>query len=203
MAGGLVVEGKASLLKRWISVLIAAASLAALVALPTTAWAHHQDLRDPDDVRGRFDIRRVDHWGRHVGGGWELSTFRKWHPRVVWDAGFFIINVDTFGTSRYDYYVMVRSHGRGMEALLFRDRVEKRDRILRKLAVWRPDAKSVRFRFPWNDVYLPEHRSVYRWNAQSLLTSDACPSVCIDTAPNNQEPVVTRIRPEPAPTPTP
>src|SRR5687768_10815913 len=63
-AGDLVVEGEASLVKRWIGIVAVVACLAAAL-FATRAGAHHQDLQDPDDTRGRFDLRFVHTWGSH------------------------------------------------------------------------------------------------------------------------------------------
>jgi hypothetical protein len=172
---------------------IAMACLATLVGLPTSATATHQDLSDDRDVKGRFDVRRVEMWGPHSNSGFQIETFRKWRPRIVWDAGFFIVNVDSFGKPRFDYYVMVRSTGRKMQGLLFRDRETKRDFVMRTVRVWRPNSRSVKFRFPWRAVRFPDTRRFFRWNAQSLYTNDFCPNVCIDNVPDNGT-IVTTVR---------
>jgi hypothetical protein len=189
-------------LKRWMPNLIAIACLAVLVVGSMSARAAHQDLSDGDDVKGRLDIRRVGMWGPHSNSGFRITTFRSWSTRFVWDSGFFVVNVDSFGTPRFDYYVLVRSTGRRMEGLLFRDRETRRDRMIRKIRVGRPDSKSVSFRFPWNDIRFPEKRRYFRWRAQSLFTNDYCPNVCIDNAPNRGA-VRTDVRPEPSATATP
>lgn len=188
-------------MKRWMCIVLAAASVAVLFARPTPVRATHQNLIDPNDVRGRFDIRRVDMWGPHANTGYRIMTFRRWTPKVVWDAGFFIVNVDTFGTRRFDYYVLIRSTGKRMQGLLFRNREPKRDRLITTFRVWRSDERSVKFRFPWKRVWFPEKRTFFRWTAQSLYTNDFCPNVCIDEVPNNGV-VVTRVRPEPTAIPT-
>jgi hypothetical protein len=187
--------------KRWTSILIALACLTALVTGSMPASAGHQDPYDGDDVRGRLDIRRVQMWGPHVNSGFRITTFRRWSTRFIWDSGFFVVNVDSFGQPRFDYYVLVRSNGSRMEGLLFRDRETRRDRLIRKVRVWRPTDKSISFRFPWNDIRFPEKRRFFRWNAQSLFTNDYCPNVCIDNVPNKGA-VTTTVRPAPTPTAT-
>ncbi|MQB01616.1 MAG: hypothetical protein GEU78_15225 [Actinobacteria bacterium] len=173
-----------------------------LLVMPMTVRATHQDLTDGRDTKGRLDIRKVWTWGPHANTGFRIGTFRSWTPKFIWDRGFFVVNVDTFGTSRFDYYVLIRSNGRRMKGLLFRDRAERRDYVIRKVRVWRPDSKSVNFRFPWGDVRFPKRRRHFRWSAQSLFSSDACPSVCIDRVPNKGT-VMTTVRPAPTPTATP
>lgn len=189
-------------MKRSILVWLALACVAALL-VPMFARAHHQDPRDPNDVKGRFDLRRVKTWGSHPNMGYGLVTYGTWTPRIVWDAGYFIVNVDTFGNKRFDYYAMVRSNGKRMEGLLFRDRKEKRDYVMRRFKVWRPDKRTVSFRFPWSSVRFPEKRRFFRWNAQSLYVSDNCPSVCIDKVPDGDALIQTFVRAAPTPTPTP
>lgn len=191
-------------MKRKLILVAAVCAVAAIVVPSLTAGAHHQDLTDGDDTRGLFDIRAVYTWGSHTNMGWQINTFRSWGAFQVWDAGFFVVNVDTRGNPRMDYYLMIRSEGDRLRGLLFRDHQDKRDRIIRRIKVWRPSKKSVRFRFPWGSVFVPETRQVIRWNVQSLWSGDACPSVCIDNVPNAGAVVETRIKPlPPTPTPTP
>jgi hypothetical protein len=187
--------------KRIICSVLAVAALAALAFFPLSASAWHQDVTDPDDTKGRLDIRRVETWGAHRDMGYEIKTFRRWTVAEMWDAGFIAVNVDTWGTARTDYYVLVRSTGRTIEGLLFRDREKKRDYIMRKVKVWRPDRRTVRFRFPWDDVRIPDSRLAVRWFVSSIFSNDYCLNVCIDRAPNSGQ-VTTMIRPSPTPTPT-
>ena len=189
-------------MKRSICVLLAAAMLAALASISLIARATHQRISDPDDTKGRFDIRVVDTWGAHRDMGFEISTIRRWTTAEVWDAGFFGVHVDSRGTSRTDYYVLIRSTGRGLEGLLFKDRERKRDVLLRKVPVWRPDRRSVRFRFPWDHVVVGDTRIFVRWYVSSIFTNDYCLNVCIDRAPDDGT-ITTIVKPTPTPTVTP
>jgi hypothetical protein len=182
--------------KRWACIFIAVAISATPVLLPMLARATHQDPTDGRDTKGRLDIRHVKTWGPHANTGFRIDTYRGWSSRFVWDSGFFVVNVDSFGTPGFDYYVLVRSTGKKMEGLLFRDRTTKRDYRIGKVRVWRPDAKSIKFRFPWGSVRFPERRRFFRWSAQSIFTNDYCPNVCFDDVPNSGV-IVTTVRPQP------
>lgn len=188
-------------MKRYISLVIAAATLAVLAAIPLIARATHQTVWDGDDTKGRLDVRRVDTWGPHGNMGFEIRTFRRWTAFEMWDAGFFVVHVDTIASKRTDYYVLVRSNGNAMEGLLFKDREQERDARLGKVSVWRPDKRSVRFRFPWDDVRMSETRVAVRWYVSSIFSNDYCLNVCIDRAPDSGL-VRTIVKPTPTPTPT-
>jgi hypothetical protein len=180
--------------------------LAAIVglasALPLLAFANHVDVRDPNDVRGVLDVRRVTHSGgnRPV---WGTITFSRWSVEQIFDYGYFLVRLDTFGNTRYDYYALVRSDGYRLRGTLVRDRRSKPDRNVAKVSAWHPEADTMKVRVPLSKMRLGEDRRTYTWRLHTLFTSNACPRVCIDDAPNKggvQEPIPGR---EPLPTVTP
>jgi hypothetical protein len=184
--------------------LIALAAVVGLAsALPLLALAGHADVRDPNDVRGVLDVRRVTHSGgkRPV---WSTITFSRWSVEQIFDYGYFLVRIDTFGNSRYDYYALVRSDGYRLRGTLVRDRRSKPDRNVAKVSAWHPSRDTMKVRVPLSRMRVGEGRRTYTWRLQTLFTSDACPRVCIDDAPNKggvQEPIPGR-GPLPTVTPT-
>ncbi len=57
----------------------------------------------------------------------EIITFHDWSVERIFDRGYFLIRLDTFGGERYDYYALARSTGFRMKATLVRDRRSKPD----------------------------------------------------------------------------
>ena len=169
---------------------IARLAIVALLAATTTlafmmlAGASHQDLRDGDDTRGSLDVRKVKTFRPTKKPVWRIITDERWIVRRIHDRGFALVNLDTFGDARFDYYALIGSNGSRMKGALWRDRTSRRDRRVSKLAAWRADRRSVSVRIPLRKVKRGTKRLEYRWYVQTLYTSSNCKQVCIDRAPN-------------------
>jgi hypothetical protein len=161
---------------------LAAAAFTALSLSPTPAGAHHTDTADPNDTKGRLDIRevRLAHTGRP-----ELTvvTFARWTPAQIWDRGSFFMFLDTQGDERAEYYVLVRSTGKRLEATLWRDRAGAPDVLIKAVASDRT-ARSVTVRIPLNALTIGGSRTAYFWWVNSTFTGKVCRRTCIDRAPN-------------------
>jgi hypothetical protein len=181
-------------------VLAVAGIVGAVALLPFLAGAEPESFKDPNDTKGRMDVKRVE-----VGGNdrvrYTIITFPKWKTSVVRDSAFVVIFFDTFGNSRFDYYALIGSDGNKMNGALWRDRKRKSDYRVAKLSPWRAGRRSVGVRIPIGRMKWPETRSFYRWRVQTLFTGKECRSVCFDLVPNKGR--VTVFRPGASPTPTP
>lgn len=166
--------------------------------VPVWVSASHVDVVDADDTRGPLDIRRVDVRGE-TRPTWKVTTWSRWTVQKIWDRGYVLVYLDTFGTTRYDYYALVRSNGYRMNGVLFRDRLGKPDRRISRLRTWRANRRSVSVRVPLTKVRIGERRRHYSWYVQTLMTSKRCRRVCFDRAPD----AVGVIEPLPDATPTP
>jgi len=164
--------------------LIVVLALAATSVFVVLAGASHRDLSDGNDTRGSLDVRKVKSFGADKKPGWRIITGVRWDEQRMQDRGFALVNLDTFGNSRFDYYALIGSNGSRMKGTLWRDRTSKRDRKVSKLAVWRADRKSVSVRVPLSKVNRGNKRLEYRWYVQTLYTSRKCKQVCIDRVPN-------------------
>ena len=181
---------------------LALAMVVAGVALaPLLALAGHAPVRDADDTAGRLDIRRVavDDAGRAT---WTVSTWSRWRAIDIFDAGYVLVHLDTFGTPRFDYYALVRSTGTKLAGSLWRNRASKPDYRMRWLQTRRPDRKTVRVRIPLGRLYFGSRRLHYSWSAQTLYTGDACRQVCFDSAPDGGSVQEPRAVPVPTVSPT-
>ena len=187
---------------------LARLTLIVVFALATTsvflvlAGATHRDLSDPNDTRGQLDVRSVKSFGAVKMPGWRIITRARWGERGMQDRGFALVNLDTFGNSRFDYYALVSSNGSRMSGALWRDFASKRDRKVSAIDVWRVDGKSVSVRVPLRKMKRGIKRVDYRWYAQTLYTSTKCKQVCIDRIPNQGAISDPNGSTPPTPTPT-
>ena len=180
-----------------------AALVGLAVALPLLAVASHVDVRDADDTRGLLDVKRVAVTGTRRPT-WQVITFSDWTVARLWDKGYFLVRLDTFGSPRYDYYALVRSDGREMKGTLVRDRQGERDVNVTRLTAWHPTRTSIKVRVPLSRMRIGERRLQYFWQIQTLFSNKTCTQICIDDAPNDRgvaEPIPGRT-PDPVPNPT-
>lgn len=180
------------------------ALISLVVTLPLLAVAEHVDVRDGDDTRGLLDVRTVKVAGSERPT-WQIITFSGWEAGRLWDKGYFLVRLDTFGGARYDYYALVRSNGDRMKATLVRDRQNKRDLTVSRLRAWHPTRSSVKVRVPLWKMRLGRRRVEYLWQVQSLFSDKDCVRICIDDVPDHvgiAEPIPGLPQPTPSVTPT-
>lgn len=161
------------------------------------AAASHVAVPDADDTRGLLDISAVRMRGDEEPK-WKVTTYRRWRIVDIFDIGFGFIHFDSFGSSRFDYYALIRSNGFRLKAMLYRDRIEKRDYAVADLDVWRSDRRSFTVRVPLRLLRVGTGRAAYGWQAQTAFTSRRCRRVCFDLAPDTGS----IVEPLPAPLPT-
>ena len=167
------------------------------------ARANHQNSRDGNDVKGMLDIRKVQTFGRNKNPGWRIITRSSMTAKAMRDTGFFLVYLDTFGDSRFDYYALVSSKGSKLQGTLWRDPANKRDRRVANLPVWRSDKRSVSLRVRLSKLNMGGKKRIdYRWFVKTLFTGNNCRRVCIDRAPNNDAMTESNGKPSPSPTDT-
>jgi hypothetical protein len=178
-----------------------AAALITVTLMAVVAGAHHTDLRDPHDTRGRLDVMEVRF--RHQPGPplWTVITFGEWGAPKMWDRGYILILLDTEGGTGAEYYLLVRSLGRTLGGSLWRAHVTKPDSYLGAVPVKRFSRRSASVQVGLSRLKFGGSRSFYRWRVRTLYTSKACPRTCQDRAPNGQP--VRQWRPGMSPTPSP
>ena len=83
-----------------------------------------------------------------------------------------------------------------------RDRKKKSDLAMGSLKAWKPGARKVTVRVPFRSLDVPASRLFYRWWAETIMTGQRCPRVCIDRVPDGGTVKMFLVDP-PKPTPTP
>lgn len=178
-----------------------AAALVTIALAAAAAGAHHTDLADPDDTRGKLDVKQVRF--AHVAQPpfWTVVTFGQWGTAEMWDRGYITISLDTQGREGADYYMLIRSTHRSLEGSLWRARAYGPDSYLGSVPVKRLSRRSVSVRLGLSRVTFGTSRDFYRWRVETLFTSDICRRTCHDRAPNGGP--VLQWRPGMSPTPSP
>lgn len=176
--------------------------VAAVVLIPVLAFAQSVELRDGNDTKGLMDASEVIFTDGETPR-WTFLTFKSWTADRIWDRGFVIVNLDTFGSGRFDYYALVRSDGTKLHGELFRDRERKDDYRVADLKVWRKNRQRVTVKVPLAKMNIGETRLFYRWIGKTLMVGVNCPKVCIDRIPDSGSVQALVPGAEPTPTPTP
>ena len=151
--------------------------------VPVLVWAHHVDPRDPNDTRGPLDVKRIDVVRRRTPR-FEIITWRGWTASQIWDHGFGLVRLDTFGSSRFDYYALVRSTGTRLRGDLFRDRARRPDRRLFAVRTSKASRRSFTVRIPLERLRMSRSRTRYRWEIQTLFVGSRCRRTCFDFVPD-------------------
>jgi hypothetical protein len=181
----------------------AIAALVVVAIVGTIAVAGPNTVTDRNDTKGVLDIEKV-RWKDPSGDPptWKLVTFDGWSARKIWDRGYLYVLVDTIGGDPADFAAQIRSDGRRMFGVLYKlgKGENDRDLVVSSLTVRKANPTSVSVRIPLGRMRFGESRTFYRWWTSSTLSSENCPSVCIDRAPNQGS--ILRYRPGMSPTPT-
>jgi hypothetical protein len=165
-----------------------------------TAGAAPSSTNDPNDTRGPLDVRRIERIGSEKPR-WTIVTFGDWRVARMFDRGYFLVYLDTFGSRRFDYYALVRSKGSGLSGTLWRDRTNRDDVRIGFVESFRRNDRSVAVRVPLRRLHIPPDRFFYFWQVRTLYTGPHCTQVCIDIAPNGRG-VFEVIPGGPSPSPT-
>jgi hypothetical protein len=186
---------------RWLRAASFAAPLATVTLMMLVAGAHHTDLVDPNDTRGKLDVSQVRL--AHVGGppSWKVVTFRKWGIREIWDRGYIMVLLDTRSGERAEYYLLIRSNGSSLKGSLWSARAFGPDSHLGGVPVRKVSRRSASVQVRLGRLTFGEKRLFYRWWVHTVFTSDRCRRTCHDRAPNSG--AVLQWRPGMSPTPSP
>jgi hypothetical protein len=187
--------------RRWLRVTAPfAAAAATVLAMALVAGAHDTDLKDPDDSRGKLDIREVRLAHETRTHRWTVVTFSKWGNLEMWDRGYVEVLLDTRRTDVADYYLLVRTNRTDIDASLWRLHRFGPDTFLGAVGVDRLSLRSVSVQVALGKLEIGEQRDFYRWWVHTVVTSEACRRTCHDVAPNG-DPVVQWL-PGRSPTPS-
>ena len=163
--------------------LVLGLALGAVISLAPSSLAEHSNVRDRNDVQGRLDLRAVD-----MRDGpprrWILKTHKAFSANRIFDRGYLLVYFDTYGTKRFDYYVLLRPNRHKIVGELFKDRKDAKDEQLATTKVRKPGKRSVVTTVPFREMRKGEAALTYRWHARTLYSGRGCRRVCIDRAPN-------------------
>jgi hypothetical protein len=168
--------------KKVLAVVVAALATLTL-ALPASAV--HTEVRDGDDTPGKLDLRRVE-MRQGPPRKWVLKTHGGFHAGEIFDKGYLLVYFDTFGTKRFDYYVLLRPTRSRIKGSLWKDaKSPNNDVFLSNTRVRKPNKRTVSTTVPFRKMRTPDGRLTYRWHARTIYTGPKCRRVCIDRAPDN------------------
>jgi Ca2+-binding RTX toxin-like protein len=133
--------------------------------------------QDENDTHGFLDVKQVDSFLATVEPVWRIVTISRWSAFRMWDRGFVLVYLDTFGADLPDYYALIRSAGSRLRATLYRN-----GHRLASLPVWRRNSRSVSIRVPLGKLLVEAERGFYRWRVVTL--TDRCRQTCFDHIPD-------------------
>jgi Ca2+-binding RTX toxin-like protein len=133
---------------------------------------------DENDTHGFLDVKHVDSFLETDEPVWRVVTISRWSVFRMWDRGFVLLYLDTFGGDLPDYYALIRSVGSRLRATLYRN-----GHRLAALPVWRRNRRSVSIRVPFDKLLMGADRPFYRWRVVTL--TDRCRNTCFDRIPDD------------------
>jgi hypothetical protein len=165
-----------------------AAAVITVALIAVIAGAHDTDFPDPNDARGKLDVKQVRL--AHAPGppSWTIVTFSDWSTAEMWDRGYIMVLLDTQGGGGAEYYLLVRSAGVSLQGSLWRAHAYGPDSFLGSAPVRRPSRHAASVQVGLSRLTFGASRSFYRWWVETVYTSDLCRRTCHDRAPN-REPV--------------
>ncbi len=166
---------------------------AALCVPAPTAVANHVVVRDRDDTPGRLDVRRAEPTGVSPHK-MTIKTHNAWGVNDIFDRGYLLVYLDTFGGNRFDYFILLRPERGNMRGNVWRDVKNGNDRQIARTKVGRANRRTIRTTVPLRKMRIPATQVDYRWHVRTIYAKRGCyRAVCIDRAPNSEsvvEPLV-------------
>ncbi|HET6770022.1 MAG TPA: calcium-binding protein [Actinomycetota bacterium] len=132
---------------------------------------------DENDTHGFLDVKQVDSFLDTQEPVWKVVTISKWSAFKMWDQGFVLVYLDTFGADVADYYALIRSVGTRLRGTLYRNTHK-----VAELQEWRRNPRSVSIRIPLEKLLVGEDRHFFRWRVVTL--TDRCRHTCFDRIPD-------------------
>ena len=180
-------------------------ALAGLVALSLPALAVHSNQSDPNDTSGRLDVRSVAFAHDSGPPTWRFLTFSNWSIHEIWDAGYFIVELDTRGGPEIDHLLVARSDGSRLLATLYRIRNDGKQVAMGSIATSKTGSRRASVSVALHKLTIGQLRTSYFWAALTSLSGSACSRPCIDRIPDEGmvEQPLPGVTPSPTPTPSP
>jgi Ca2+-binding RTX toxin-like protein len=138
-------------------------------------------IGDPNDTKGRMDVKRVRSRAGVSPPRWKIVTFSSWTIKGVWDEGYFLVSVDTKGDPDPDYHVLGYSNGKSMVGGLYREKAGGAEVRIGGAAVAKSGARGILVKLPLGK--LDRTRPYFRWSVMTLFTGKKCGTVCFERVP--------------------
>jgi hypothetical protein len=138
-------------------------------------------IADPNDTKGRMDVKKVRSHAGDSPPRWKIVTFSSWTIKGVWDAGYFVLFVDTKGDLDPDYHVLGYSNGKSMVGGLYRETSGGGEVRIGGAVVSKAGPKGVVIKLPL--AKLDRTRPYFRWSVTTLFTGKKCGNVCFERVP--------------------
>lgn len=107
--------------------LLAATATLLLMVLAPAANAHTQDHRDPDDVRGHLDIKKITFEHEIIDWTFTLETHDGWGVKAIGGVnGGINIYLDTAGDDRLNYYIVFSKDKKKVACTMYNRKGEER-----------------------------------------------------------------------------
>lgn len=176
---------------RRTGLVLGAVLLAATLTTPA-ALADGAKLRDRNDTRGVLDVSRISHGHRTTRAGEHqlVHTIRlhdPWPVKKLRDHGFALIYFELAGhpDNPPERTLQIEYEDRRLVAHMYNSMGDP-SKHMRKVALWRPDWRTVRVAFP--KALLRKSLQRYKWNAVTFVDEreGMCSrgGGCTDWAPN-------------------
>lgn len=149
--------------------------------LGTPVSCYVPGISDGNDTPGRADVRRVRSSADQDPPRWKIKTFSAWTPKGMWDAGYFVVFIDTLGGAAPDYHVLAYSVGTKMRGGLYKETADGGETRIGGAPVKKSGKRGVRVTVPLDK--LDRTRPYFRWNVVTLFTGKGCQNVCFDRVP--------------------
>jgi hypothetical protein len=170
--------------------------LCSLISFLGVAAAAPIQLNDPEDVKGVLDVRQVRKTGDQ-SPVFKFITYEGWTVKKIWSRGFLMVEFDTRGDERVDFYALISPTHEHLDGELVRDRRDKKDYVVANFGVWRKSRKSASFRIMLSKMTFGSSRVEYGWRAYTIWNNGNCMQACFDLVPDDG------LYYEPVPLPTP
>lgn len=138
-------------------------------------------IADPNDTKGRMDVKKVRSWAGASPPRWKIVTFSSWTIKGVWDEGYFLVSVDTKDDPDPDYHVLGYSNGKGMVGGLYRETSGGGEVRIGGAAVSKAGPRGIVIKLPL--AKLDRTRPYFRWSVMTLFTGKKCGNVCFERVP--------------------
>lgn len=186
---------------RWLRITVPlAAAIATAMLAALVAGAHDTDFTDPNDTRGKLDVREVRLAHDTRAPVWTVVTFAEWGVYEMWDRGYLEVLLDTRRGEDAEYYLLVRSNRLELQGTLWRLHPFGPDSYLGTVPVKRMSRRSASVQVGLRRLQFGERRDFYRWRVHTVFTSEVCRRTCHDYAPNGSS--VLQWRPGRSPSPS-